>query len=143
MKMMHGGERRLTLIELLIVVAVLVIIGAVIIPNRDTLMSMVTVSAANSEVENVKTASLAYYTDTQVWSDTTGSAVTVGNTAHSFGDRYAGAVTANYTFNDDGFLVDAGNPRGDGAGGISTGYGSICCVPSSDKGQRKRVRDES
>jgi type II secretory pathway pseudopilin PulG len=143
MKMTHHTEKSFTMIELWIVVSVLVIIAAVIVPYGDTSMSMGTVSAANSEAENVKTASLAYYTNTQIWPDTSSSTVTVGNTTCSLGHHYDGAATASYSFDDDGFLADAGNPRGDGAGGISTGYGSICLVPSSDTGQGKRVRDES
>ena len=69
---------------------------------------MGTVSAANSEAEKVKTASLAYYTNTQIWPDTSSSIVTVGNTTYSLGDHYDGVVTASYSFDDDGFLADAG-----------------------------------
>ena len=67
MKMIHRGEKGFTLIELLIVVAILAIIAAVIIPNISTFMATGTVSAANTEAENVKTASLAYFADAGVW----------------------------------------------------------------------------
>ena len=61
--MIHRGEKGFTLIDLLIVVAVLGIIAPVIIPSIGTSIAMGTVSAANSEAENVRTAPLAYHAD--------------------------------------------------------------------------------
>ena len=67
MKRMHKGQKGLTLIELLIVVAILGIIAAVVIPNLGAFMVTGRISAANTEVENVKTASLAYYAENEAW----------------------------------------------------------------------------
>ena len=106
MKTIHRSERGFTLIELLIVVAILGIIAAVIIPNIGTFMSMGTVSAANSEAENVKTASLAYYADAGMWPETTAS----GSGNYSFSDYYAGELKASYHFDANGFIDGVGSP---------------------------------
>jgi len=92
MKMTHRGEKGFTLIELLIVVAILGIIAAVVIPNLGAFMVTGKLSAANSEVENVKTASLAYYAENERWPDNSGD----------IGAFLAGNLTGYYEF-DTGF----------------------------------------
>jgi prepilin-type N-terminal cleavage/methylation domain-containing protein len=67
MKMIHRGEKGFTLIELLIVVAILAIIAAVVIPNISRFMITGQLAAANSEVENVKTAALGYFGEYGYW----------------------------------------------------------------------------
>jgi prepilin-type N-terminal cleavage/methylation domain-containing protein len=145
MKMMHRGEKGLTLIELLIVIAILGIIAAVIIPNIGTFMTMGTVAAANSEAENIQTAALAYYADAGVWPENTTS--TSGN--YSFMDYYAGRLKASYHFNEYGFIDGVGDPDGIPVSGgtKSSGYDGIVWQNSVDgvasvEGHGQWVREE-
>jgi len=103
MNKMHRGERGFTLIELLIVVAILGIIAAVVIPNLGAFMTTGKLSAANSEVENVKTAELAYYAENEAWP----------GDSDDITDFLAGNLTGYYTF-------DSGDT---GYGWVLTGTG--------------------
>ena len=116
---MHRGQKGFTLIELLIVIAIVGIIAAVIIPNLGTFMGMGTVTAANSEAENVKTAALAYYGDYYEWPASTMSA--------NFTDYIAGTLKAEYHFDDHGFIDGVSNPGTppDSSGTTSIGYDGI------------------
>jgi prepilin-type N-terminal cleavage/methylation domain-containing protein len=67
MRMIHRGEKGLTLIELLIVIAILGIIAAVIIPNIAGFITSGNIAAANTEVENVKTGALGYFAKYNQW----------------------------------------------------------------------------
>jgi type II secretory pathway pseudopilin PulG len=101
---------------------ILGIIAAMIIPIIGTFMTMGTVSAANSEAENVKTASLAYYADVQDWPDNTESAS--GN--YTFTDYYAGTLKDKYYFNEHGFITSVSSPGVfDPDGTESSGYDGI------------------
>ncbi len=121
MKRMHKGQKGLTLIELLIVVAILGIIAAVVIPNLGAFMVTGRISAANTEVENVKTASLAYYAENEAWPADSG----VLNL------YMAGTLTGNYTFDTEWGWITGGlgwQPSGlawtDGLAGISGYHGT-------------------
>jgi type IV pilus assembly protein PilA len=139
--MIHREEKRFTLIELLIVVAILGIIAAVIIPNIGTFMPMGTVSAANSEAENLKTASLAYCADVQEWPDNT--APESGN--YTFTDYYAGTPKAKYYFDDDGFISGVSDTTADtpDAAGVCFEYTGIHWEnPDTGIGHGQWVRGE-
>jgi type IV pilus assembly protein PilA len=69
-KSLHRSEKGFTLIELLIVVAILAIIAAVIIPNISRFMTTGQLAAANSEAEQVKTATLGFFGEFSVWPTT-------------------------------------------------------------------------
>jgi len=124
MKMTHRGEKGFTLIELLIVVAILGIIAAVVIPNLGAFMVTGKLSAANSEVENVKTAELAYYAENDNWP--TGSGQLSG--------FLAGNLTGTYTFDPDyGWVLTGigwdGITFSGGAGGETGSHGKWTRTP--------------
>jgi type IV pilus assembly protein PilA len=125
MKMMHRGEKGFTLIELLIVVAILGIIAAVIIPNVGRFMSIGTLSAANSEAENVKTAALAYYADVQDWPNDTSSEKVVDDKTYRFIDYFAGKLKAKYYFDGNGFITGVSSPDEDTPTMTSSEYDGI------------------
>lgn len=104
-KCLHQGEKGFTLIELLIVIAILGIIAAVVIPNLSTFMTSGTLSAANTEAENVKTAALAYYADQNppAWP----------NSSDELTSYVAGKLKATYYFDDsDGYGTFSGTNTG-------------------------------
>lgn len=59
----HHGQKGFTLIELLIVVAILGVLAAVIIPNVGSFMGSAAMNAANTELQNIRTAAIAYMAD--------------------------------------------------------------------------------
>jgi hypothetical protein len=90
----------------------------------------------------VKTASLAFYADAQVWPTDTADSATVGNTTYAFTDYYAGTLKASYGFDLDGFLNSVGDPGGTGGGTTSSGYNGIHWQnPGTGVGHGSWVRD--
>lgn len=56
-----------TLVELLIVVAILGILALIVVPNVSAFFTTGNLAAANTEASNVETAALAYYAETGNW----------------------------------------------------------------------------
>ena len=99
---LHQTEKGLTLIELLIVVAILGIVAAVVIPDVSAFRTTGAIAAANKEAENVKTAALAYYSEAADWAGVT---PVVLNSGTGYETYLAGELKALYVFDDDGFIV--------------------------------------
>jgi type IV pilus assembly protein PilA len=108
---MHSGEKGLTLIELLIVIAILGIIAAVIIPNIAGFMVSGRIAAANDELANVRTAALGYYAGVgnNTWPTNSTVLTTTG--------YLSGTLKADYTFDGWGWIVD-------GDGNFTGGWGT-------------------
>jgi type IV pilus assembly protein PilA len=87
-KWFQSREEGFTLIELLIVVAILGVLAGVVIPNVGAFVKTGTLNAANMELENVKTASVAYYAENEVWPSDTSVMTTL----------ISGTPKATYTF---------------------------------------------
>ena len=115
MKRIHRGEKGFTLIELLIVIAILGIIAAVVIPNISSFMTSGNLAAANSELEQVKTAELGYFGDHSAWPSTS---------AELSPNYISGTLKAVYTFDTTYSWVETGNATvvGGWQGITFTGY---------------------
>ena len=60
LKTLHSGQKGFTLMELLIVVAILGILAAIVVPNFVGFINTGEVAAANTEVASVESAASAY-----------------------------------------------------------------------------------
>jgi prepilin-type N-terminal cleavage/methylation domain-containing protein len=88
---MQRGEKGFTIMELLIVIAIMGIIAAVVIPNVYSFRIAGELAAAREELENVKTAALAYHADNNAWP----------SDSDDISDFLAGNITGTYGFDDE------------------------------------------
>ena len=93
------GEKGFTLMELLIVIAVLGILAAVLVPRMGAFLSSGQAAAANTEVANVETAALAFYADASTWPVDTNTAGTTSLRHGPGGEQYLSKdAVYNYAF---------------------------------------------
>jgi prepilin-type N-terminal cleavage/methylation domain-containing protein len=102
-------QRGFTLIELLIVIAILGIIAAIVVPNVSGFMTSGKLNAANTEVQNVKTAAVGYLAENGKWP-------TSSNDLVNFLEGGIDNLKATYSF--DKNEITTASPVGEGWGSI-------------------------
>ena len=108
-RQLRHGERGVTLIEILIVVAIMAIIAAVIIPNVMAFRATGVLAAANDEASNVKTAAIAHYAREERWP----------GTSEDLSDFLAGQLRATYYFDTTTGLIFHGDALIEGGWGAA------------------------
>ena len=107
------GQKGFTLIELMIVIAIIGILAAIAIPNFISYRQRSYDTAAQSDLKNLMTSQEAYYVDSSTYmpitADTKGT-VSFGGTDAYLSDK----VTVGGTGDADGYSMSAYHPSGSG-----------------------------
>lgn len=86
-------KKGFTLIELIVVIAIIAVLGAVIAPNAFKSIEKAKIAATVEDLNSIKTAAGAYFTDTSVWPANTAAFLAAGGVAGWDGpylDRWPG-----------------------------------------------------
>jgi len=105
------GQKGFTLIELMIVIAILGILAAIAIPNFISYRKRSYDAAAQSDLKNLMTAQEAYYVDNSTYKNisSTSSNIDFGNDTTAY---LSDKVTAASTASDDGYTMTAYHSSG-------------------------------
>jgi len=118
-KLAQKDERGFTLIELMIVIAIIGILAAIAIPQFSAYRKRSYNSSAQSDVRNIATAQEAYYVDNSTYTGTEASV-----TGATYGYMQSGNVTFTVDGNSDNYTISAYHTSGDktyslsGPGGV-------------------------
>lgn len=96
-KAFHKSQKGFTLMELLIVVAILGIIAGVVALNLGGFLIIGKLNAANTEAENIKTAAVAHYGERSAWP----------SNSTDLTPYIRGTLTGTYNFDGDGLISSA------------------------------------
>ncbi len=94
---MRNNDKGFTLIELMIVIAIIGILAAIAIPNFVSYRQRSYNSAAQSDLKNAMTTQEAYFVDEARYSSDSGRLVTAGYTASGDVDLFVSASVNGYT----------------------------------------------
>ena len=118
-KMMDKDSKGFTLIELMIVIAIIGILAAIAIPQFSAYRKRGYNSAAQSDLKNAITAQEAYFVDNQTYTSSTSDLTSYGYQPSA--NVTLGIVTANQ----DGYTMTAKHSSGDKTYSISGPGGTI------------------
>ena len=96
-KKLHRGQKGFTLMELLIVVAILGVLAAVVIPRFTSLIGRGESEAATTELSIVQTAVVAYMTDNKTTTAPTRNDAQLGPGDSDYGEYFQTSTGWEYT----------------------------------------------
>ena len=107
-KLNKKNEKGFTLIELMIVIAIIGILAAIAIPQFSAYRTRSYNSSAQSDVRNIATAQEAYYVDASTY---TGTIATIRGA--TYGYMQSGSVTVTAAANTTGYTITGYHGSGD------------------------------